>query len=60
MCLQKSAAVALMLRRLGVDADLVIGCRAIPFASHAWVEVGRDVVNDSTEVLSLYAVLDRL
>jgi hypothetical protein len=59
-CLQKSAALVLMLRRLGVHAEFVIGCRAIPFASHAWVEVDRDVVNDSAEVRSVYAVVDRL
>lgn len=59
-CLQRSAAVVLMLRRFGIDADFVIGCRTMPFASHAWVEVDRTVVNDSTEVSSVYAVVDRL
>jgi hypothetical protein len=59
-CLQRSAALVLMLRRFGVNAEFVIGCRALPFASHAWVEVERDVVNDSADVRSVYAIVDRL
>ena len=58
-CLEKSAAMVLMLRRLGFPAELVIGCRRMPFTSHAWVEVGGDVVNDSLEVRSAYTQLDR-
>jgi hypothetical protein len=59
-CLEKSAVVVLMLRALGVPAELVIGCRKIPFASHAWVEVNRSVVNDNKDVGVVYAVLDRV
>ncbi|PYL81044.1 MAG: lasso peptide biosynthesis B2 protein [Verrucomicrobia bacterium] len=59
-CLEKSATLVLMLRRLGFPAELVIGCRRMPFASHAWVEVGGDVVNDSIDVRSTYAQLDRV
>src|SRR5690349_17400659 len=38
-CLQRSVVAAWLLRRHGIDAELVIGYRAIPFESHAWVEV---------------------
>ena len=33
-------------RRNGIAAQLVIGCRPLPFESHAWVEVDGRVVND--------------
>lgn len=46
-CLQRSVVATRMLRRHGVPARLVIGYRQAPFFSHAWVEVGSRVVNDS-------------
>lgn len=47
LCLQRSVAAALLLRKHGIDARLVIGYRSAPFFSHAWVEVEGRVVNDS-------------
>jgi hypothetical protein len=47
MCLQRSFCLARLLRAHGVPARLVIGYRPVPFFSHAWVEVGGRVVNDS-------------
>ena len=47
LCLQRSVVAARLLRNAGVDARLVIGYRAAPFLSHAWVEVEDRVVNDS-------------
>lgn len=47
MCLERSVVVALLLRQHGIDGRLVIGYRASPFFSHAWVEVDGFVVNDS-------------
>lgn len=47
MCLQRSVCAARLLRARGVPARLVIGYRADPFLSHAWVEVDDRVVNDS-------------
>ena len=47
LCLQRSVAATLLLRRHGIDGRLVIGYRPSPFFSHAWVEVAGRVVNDS-------------
>ena len=47
LCLQRSVAATLLLRKHGIDGRLVIGYRPAPFFSHAWVEVDDRVVNDS-------------
>jgi hypothetical protein len=47
LCLQRSICATRLLRAHGVSAHLVIGYRDVPFFSHAWVEVGARVVNDS-------------
>jgi hypothetical protein len=47
LCLQRSLCTARLLRTHGVAARLVIGYRAVPFFSHAWVEANGRVVNDS-------------
>lgn len=47
LCLQRAVCTARVLRSQGVGARLVIGYRDAPFFSHAWVEVGQRVVNDS-------------
>jgi len=59
LCLQRSAALACLLKRHGVDANLVIGAQQMPFRSHAWVEVNGVVVNDKPYVSEVFAVLDR-
>ena len=46
-CLQRSVAAAKLLRKYGIASRLVIGYRAAPFFSHAWVEVNDRVLNDS-------------
>lgn len=46
LCLQRSVAATLLLRKYGIDGRLVIGYRPAPFFSHAWVEVDGRVVND--------------
>jgi hypothetical protein len=58
-CLQRSAVVTRMLRRHGVDAQLVIGCHLPPLKAHAWVEVAGEVVSDREDGLEYYRVLDR-
>jgi hypothetical protein len=58
-CLQRSAATAVLLRRYGVPAELVIGVQLVPFKSHAWVEAYGRVVNDKSSVSEQYAVLER-
>ena len=60
LCLLRSAVTSCLLRHHGVAARMVIGCRKLPFAGHAWVEVDGRVVNDGPAVQRLYAVLDRL
>jgi hypothetical protein len=59
LCLQRSAATAVMLRRNGIVADLVLGVQQVPFRAHAWVEVEGQVVNDKPYISSLYSTLDR-
>jgi hypothetical protein len=46
-CLQRSVAATRLLRQSGIHGRVVIGYRPSPFFSHAWVEVGGRVVNDS-------------
>lgn len=59
LCLQRSAVATCLLRRQGVPAEMVIGCRKIPFHSHAWVEVDGEVVNDKKKVQQVYKILAR-
>lgn len=59
MCLQRSAATVLLLRRYGWDAEMVIGAQMLPFKSHAWVEIEGAVVNDKPYMLDIYRVLER-
>ena len=47
LCLHRSFAAAVLLRKYGIHGVLVIGYRPAPFFSHAWVEVDGRVVNDS-------------
>ncbi len=59
-CLQHSAVVTCLLRSQGVSAEMVIAAQEFPPKSHAWVEVGGEVVNDSPVVKKTYRVLRRL
>ena len=59
-CLQRSVVATWLLRGHGVDAELVIGYRALPFESHAWVEVDGAVVNDRPQYKHVFATLERL
>jgi hypothetical protein len=59
LCLQRSIVTARVLRAGGIQADVVIGYRAYPFFSHAWVEVGGRVVNDSSAYQYKLQLLDR-
>jgi hypothetical protein len=58
-CLQRSAATALLLRRHGWKAEMVIGAQMLPFRSHAWCEIDGAVVNDKPYVADIYQVLER-
>jgi hypothetical protein len=59
-CLQRSVVATWLLRRHGLPAEMVIGCRPLPFESHAWVEVDGRVVNDRPQYQRAFTVLDRL
>ena len=59
-CLQRSFVATRLLRRYGFAAEMVIGCRPLPFESHAWVEVDGQVVNDRPQYQRAFIVLDRL
>ena len=59
-CLQRSIVTARLMRRYGVSAEVVIGYRAAPFFSHAWVEVSGRVVNDSPSFQRRLHILERL
>lgn len=59
LCLQRSALTTCLLRKQGIPAEMVIGCRKMPFHGHAWVEVNGEVVNDRKKVKDYYGVLDR-
>lgn len=59
LCLQRSAATTLLLRRYGWPAEMVIGAQVLPFKSHAWVEVEGAVVNDKPYVREIFSVLER-
>lgn len=59
LCLQRSAALALLMRRSGLRAELIIGAKLFPFQSHAWVEADGRVVNDKEQVQQIFQVLER-
>ncbi|WP_128915761.1 lasso peptide biosynthesis B2 protein [Granulicella sibirica] len=59
LCLQRSSATTLLLRRHGWRAEMVIGAQIRPLRSHAWVEINGTVVNDRPYMLDIYQVLER-
>jgi prolyl oligopeptidase len=60
LCLQRSAATTMLLRKYGYPAEFVIGARIIPFKSHAWVELDGSVINDKPYISQLYRELERV
>jgi hypothetical protein len=59
LCLQRSAATAVLMRRYGWHAEMVLGAQMLPFLSHAWVEVDGLVVNDKPYIAEIFQVLER-
>jgi hypothetical protein len=59
LCLQRSAATTLLLRRHGFAAEMVIGAQMLPFRSHAWVEIDQLTVSDKPYMREIYQVLER-
>jgi Transglutaminase-like superfamily len=59
LCLQRSVATVILLRRHGWNAKLVTGVQILPFEAHAWVEIANEVVNDKPYMHEIYQVLER-
>jgi hypothetical protein len=59
LCLQRSAATVVLLRRYGRQAEMVLGVQLLPFLSHAWVEINGRVVNDKPYMGEIFRVLER-
>jgi hypothetical protein len=59
LCLQRSAATTLLLRRHGWTAEMVTGAQILPPEFHAWVEIGDVIVNDKPYMREIYQVLER-
>lgn len=59
-CLQRSIVTARLMQHRGIPAEVVIGYRAAPFFSHAWVEVAGRAANDSPTYRMRLQVLERL
>ncbi len=51
LCLEQSLALFVALRRAGAPATLRIGVRPVPFAAHAWVEIGGKAVNEPQDFI---------
>ncbi len=58
-CLQMSFAIAEEFRRNGIEAQLVIGVRPLPFVAHAWVEIDGNVYGDEAKLPILYGEIYR-
>jgi hypothetical protein len=59
-CLQRSIVTARLMQHHRIPADVVIGYRAAPFFSHAWVEIAGRTANDSPTYQMRLQVLERL
>jgi len=59
LCLQYSSAAAVLLRRYGQAAEMVVGVQIFPVAFHAWVEVNGEILTDRPYMHEMYSVLER-
>jgi hypothetical protein len=58
-CLLRSTATIVLLRVHGIRANLVFGVQRAPFAAHAWVELGDELVNEIVIRRNGYVVIHR-
>ncbi len=58
-CLPRSLALAMALRRLGVDAEICFGVQKFPFLAHAWVEADGRAINETPDAVQRYTLLAR-
>ncbi len=56
-CLDRSLVLCVLLRRMGIDADLHLGVKKDGgvFSAHAWVELDGEVINDTADVRERFA-----
>lgn len=59
LCLQRCFVTTYLLRKHGIDAQMVLGAQKIPFQAHAWVEVNGHAVNERSDVQAAYSEWDR-
>jgi Transglutaminase-like superfamily len=61
LCLGRSLLLWFLLRRRGMDAELVVGTKSSvddAWMAHAWVELDSQPVNDSADVRDYYSSFD--
>ena len=59
-CIQRAAALTLLLRLHGIPARFVVGCRRMPFYAHAWVESGGVALCEDANFIEHLKILDCL
>lgn len=59
LCLQRSFVTTYLLRKHGVEAEMVLGAQKLPFKAHAWVEVDGRAINERSDVQATFAVWDK-
>jgi hypothetical protein len=59
LCLQRSIIAVRILKKYGVEAEVVIGCRNAPFVGHAWVEVAGRALENARGYQQKMLVLER-
>jgi hypothetical protein len=60
LCLQRCAVITWLLRKRGIPAQMIIGYQPTPVKAHAWVEVDRAVVSDTSSVIAPYLEMERI
>jgi hypothetical protein len=60
LCVPDSLALARLLWRRGIDADVYFGVRLAPFMAHAWVQRGDILLSDTLNTVGEYTPVFRL
>jgi hypothetical protein len=60
LCVPESLALARLLWRRGIDADVYFGVRLAPFMAHAWVQRGDMLLSDTLNTVGEYTPVFRL
>jgi len=59
-CLPRALAAFYLLRREGLEPELLIGVKRFPFSAHSWVELDGKVIADQPGVAADYTPLKRM